>query len=480
MRIPKIISNTALYSIASFLQMGVGFLLLPVYTLYLTPEDYGKLNVVTAITAFVSRMLLMSLPVAATRFHFKSEMQEFRAKVWGSILILLLINSFFWGVLIIIFHRYLITPIAEGVDFYPLFFFALIGAMLSPMFQFYQQWLKTLQDGLSHTINAIAHFVITVILNVVCLTVLHLGVFSLILSNFVVSLLFFVYSFYSFSPYLCFRFENRIGAGALKYALPLMPHNIASYWSNTIDRLMLNNMAGASSVGLYSVASQFGSVMNVITGSINSAFSPWCFQLMAKGEKEGYEKMYIFADVGVLLCCVIGFIISIFSPEAVWLMSSKSYEMAWYPISFICFGGVARGLYYFFCQPLFFSHTKYVMYVSMTALLANVICNLVFIPLLGIIGTGVAMFISLLVIALMALGLSIHLEPQIRFHAGKMIGLSFLFLLISQMVFLFEIIDSLFLKITLKVLFVSVILLVCLYFEYKSIKTFWGVLKNKQ
>lgn len=460
--------------------MGIGFLLLPIYTYYLSPEEYGKLSVVTTISAFLSRMLLMSLHSAATRFHFKSDKKEYIAKVWGTILLILVINSLFWGVLVLLFHPFLVTPIAEGIDFYPLFFFAIIGAMLSPVFQFYQQFLKTIQEGLNVTINAIAHFLVTVVLNVLCLSYFHLGVLSMILSNFIVGLLFFLYSIYKMNSFIDYRFSKDIGIKALRYSTPLIPHNVASYWSNTIDRLMLNNMAGATSVGLYSLASQFGIVMNVITGSINTAFIPWCYQLMAKGDKQEYEKMYIFADVGVLLCCVIGFIISIFSPEAVWLMSSKSYEMAWYPISFICFGGVARGLYYFFCQPLFFSHTKYVMYVSMTALLANVICNLVFIPLLGIIGTGVAMFISLLVIALMALGLSIHLEPQIRFHAGKMIGLSFLFLLISQMVFLFEIIDSLFLKITLKVLFVSVILLVCLYFEYKSIKTFWGVLKNKQ
>ena len=46
----KVLENSFLYTFSSLLAKAVGFLLLPVYTLFLTPEDYGITNLVNSFT----------------------------------------------------------------------------------------------------------------------------------------------------------------------------------------------------------------------------------------------------------------------------------------------------------------------------------------------------------------------------------------------------------------------------------------------
>lgn len=481
MKLPKIFSNTVLYSFSSFFQKGIGFLLLPLYTYYLSPEDYGILNVVTTIVAFLSQLFLLSLHGAASRFHFKSEKVDYRAKVWGTTLMLVLANSFFWGVLVIVFHKYLIDPVAKGIAFYPLFFFSIIGTILSPLYLFYQQWLRNLQEGVRYVINAIGYFILQVALNLVGLILLGLGVLSPILASLITAMVFFCISLWRFVPNISFKFDRGIAKDSITYSIPLVPHNIAGYWSMTIDRLMLNNMLNASSVGLYSVGSHFGMVIYEIAASINKAYSPWCYDKMTKNDADGYEKMYIFADMSIMVLCLFAMLVSVFSPEAISLMTSKAFEDAWIPIAFICFGKVAHGLYFFFCQPLFFSHTKYVMYVSIVALVANIICNYFFIPLYGIIGTGIALFVSTMIIAIMALLLSCWLEPHIQYHYKRMILMTFVFLGLSLFVFPIQnCIDSITMRIIVKLIFVTFVVSIMVYSNLKELKIANIIIRTKR
>lgn len=64
----------------------------------------------------------------------------------------------FWGLVFIIFHDILLTPLTEGISFYPLLFLAILGTMLSPLYLFYQQWLQCVQDGVKYALNLISNF----------------------------------------------------------------------------------------------------------------------------------------------------------------------------------------------------------------------------------------------------------------------------------------------------------------------------------
>lgn len=106
-KIPKIIQNSAIYIIFNVLQRAINFFLLPLYTVYLTPEDYGTINVLTSTAALLTFLLTFSVQSASSRFHYKYKRSDSIIKtIWGSNLIFIIINSLFWSILVIVGYNY--------------------------------------------------------------------------------------------------------------------------------------------------------------------------------------------------------------------------------------------------------------------------------------------------------------------------------------------------------------------------------------
>lgn len=481
MVVNKIVKNSTLYTISAFIQKGSGFLLLPVYTAYLSPADYGSLNLIASITGFLSILLLVSLNGAANRYHFKYQTAKGRSAVWGTILLMVFFNSLFWGLIIILFHGILIDPLAEGVPFYPLLLLAVLGTMLSPMYLLYQQWLQCMQDGVKYAINLFWNFVLQTILNLVLLIIFHQEVFGIILSTFIVSFLFFLYSMIKFLPHVSLSFDEKIAKSAIRYSLPLIPHSISGYLSVMLDRILLNRMVGMQQVGLYSIANQFGSILNIVTSSINQAFTPWLYEKMEQQYNEdNFQSIYKFAEMSNVLCCFIAYLITMFSPELIQLMASDSFYSSWQPIIFVSFGYVLNGLYFFFSKSLFLSHTKYVMIISISTVALNLLFNLILIPRFSYLGAGLAFALSQFASSVISLVLSIKLMPMLSYYWKKMYLATILSFLICATVFLFQEMDSIWIRLLSKVVLTLVVLGSILYIYRNSLQLFLNqIIKNK-
>lgn len=467
MRIPIVLTNSILYSFSSILQKGILFLLLPIYTRYLSPDDFGTLVIISTISGFLSQIFLMSIHSAASRFHFCSTDDGYKKKLWGTCFLFVLVNSIFVTSIVVLFNEYFIVPFIKGIRFYPLMFISILTALFNAVYLFYLHWLRTLQKGKLYSINVISNFFIIVFLNLVGLIFFNLGILSPILSSFIVSIIYFIFSVFCFIRYSCFNFDFCVIKKTIKYAFPLIPHSISGYWSSSIDRIILNSYMNTHAVGLYSVASQFSVIISEISSGINKAFSPWFFERISNN-KGNFYPVYIFAELSVILVSLLAMIISLFSPEIISIMTSSNFSNAWIPIVFLCYGKVAQCLYFFFSQPLFYFSPKLVFIVSLTSLMTNILLNVILIPLFGIVGTGLSFYFSYMILSILALYLSLIKAPQIRFRYNRMFFISIIFLLLSLSVFVFQsYFSTILVRIAYKLVFVLVVCLIVVFF-YKN------------
>jgi O-antigen/teichoic acid export membrane protein len=331
--------------------------------------------------------------------------------------------------------------LAEGVSFYPLLFLSLLSASLSPLYLFYQQWLRCKQDSISYVTNSFLCFAISTILSIIAISYLKLGVLGMILSTTITSLIFFLYSMLKFLPYVQLGLNLKVVKEAYLYSLPLVPHSLTGYLSVMLDRVMLNKLIGPEQLGFYSIANQYGSILSFVTTSINQAFSPWMMEEVSAGRKQN-QSMSQFAYITTILTCIVAFLITLYSPDLIRLMATESYKDSWQPVILISFGYVFNGLYYFFSSTLFLSHTNYVMSISIVTLIVNLLLNTLLIPSMGIIGAGLSFCLSMLVSSFVSMILSIKLEPEVKFYFGKMYFVVFVFIALSFSVFGFELIGG--------------------------------------
>lgn len=463
-KIPKVLENATLYSGAAFLQKGIGFILLPFYTAYLTPEDYGIMNLLNSVIGFFSILILLSLNGAAARLHYKEEYAKKRACLWGTLLILVIINSLFWTGAAVSFHKYIIDPFLDGISFWNLTIFSLLNVFFSPLYLFFQQWLQTNEQGRQYSINMLVNFLLTTSLNIVFVAIFKMGVLGVLMSSLVSSLVFFVYSIIVFLPKVKLCLDKKIAKESYTYALPLVPHSIAGYLSVMLDRVLLNKLATASTLGIYSVANQFGSIVNYFTDSVNQAYAPWFMKECKNGTPDNM-KINQMALSAISVYSYISMLITIFTPEVINVMTTgNSFNEAWIPVVFICYGSVFNAIYYFFSMPLFLSYTNCIMTITITRLLVNAVLNIILIPQLGYIGAGIAFCVSTIYESLIALILSYKKCTFVRFHFIKIYSVACFFLMISLCVFIIENLESVYTKLTIKALFV----IITTYFCYRK------------
>src|SRR5262249_14159498 len=73
--------HSAIYGIGGLVSRIIGVLLLPVYTRYLTPADYGKIETLLALTTVMGLVLRAGITSAFFRFYFDVEDDAGRLRV---------------------------------------------------------------------------------------------------------------------------------------------------------------------------------------------------------------------------------------------------------------------------------------------------------------------------------------------------------------------------------------------------------------
>lgn len=399
----KIIKNTAVYSVLSLGQKAIGFFLLPVYTYFLAPEEYGLISVVTTLTAISSLIILLSLHGTITKFYFEYADDEHRLKRFiGSISTMVLILSVVLGGLLLLFQSSGVLNISGGVPFFPYLLLGSLTAISTPIYTIYQTILQTRQDARAFGINAFLYFIILTLLTLVFLVFFGMKAEGVLLASFITSVLFFVHSFISIFREFPFTIDRQHALSGLKYALPLVPHALSSWLINMVDRLVLNGISGAVSTGLYNVGFQLANVLNILTSAVNQAYVPWLFSKLTNTQSEDKQKVQYFIQgtlwfYGVL---VIGF--TSFSKAAIVFFLNPNYLESWKVIPFLSLGVFFNGLYMLFIGPVFNVNSKVIPLVTFIGAIVSVGSNFLLIPLYGNLGSAISNMISNMSISIVA------------------------------------------------------------------------------
>jgi O-antigen/teichoic acid export membrane protein len=462
----KFVKNSLIYIIVSVLQKAILFFLLPLYTAFLTPEDFGVLNVVLSISAFLSVLFLLSLNGAATRFHYNHPDDELKiSNLWGTLTTFVIINSVILGVVFILFHRIILDPFAKGIDFYPYLLLGIVSTILSPLYLFYQSYLQTKQHGVRFGINLILNFLLNIGLVILFVVILKKGVLGILLANVITALVFFIYVIIAYIPKIKLGLSRDILKPSFKYSLPLVPHSLSAWFTMMVDRILVNNMAGKVETGIYSVGYQFGNIVNIFDSAVNQAYIPWFFEKEKLGV-DGHQQIKKVAELLTIVYCFLATGISLFSKEVLRFMVTEEFQNAWKVIPFICFAYVFNGLYFFFVNILFLNKTKFVPIVTFSSAAISVCLNLILIPKLGGFGAGISCLVSIFFASVISLVLSQTSNKQIRFHWKRMFLIVLFFMIISSTVYI-KINASFLLILSVKVLTYS-FLIFLFYFFYKS------------
>lgn len=393
MSIKRVFSNSGIYVLISFVQRGLNFLMLPVYTAFLTPTDYGTVGLILGIGGLLSAFYSLSLAGAGTLFtaEFKDN-PEALSKLWGNLFLVVLANSLVWTLILGLFHTWTIDLSLPGVAFNPYIIIGLLLFLTNGIYSLWQAYLQAIQDAKSLGFNNALFFGVNLGLTVLLVVLFKKGTMGFLLAQALASAFFALYSVFRWWPSLSFTWDWPLIKRSLIYSLPLIPHNLSSWVGNTLDRLLLNGIVATAAVGVYNVAFQWASVLSILCFGVNQAYVPWYLERVRSEHYQSEIRRFSALILAIYFVFSLG--LSAFAKEIISLITPSSYHQAWEVVPFLVLGNFALGLYLIFVAPLFEKNSKMVPLVSLSAAISSLALNYLLIPYWGIQGSSISYMAS--------------------------------------------------------------------------------------
>lgn len=255
----RLIKNTFIVGLGSIASKGIIFLMAPLFSRWLSVEDYGSFDLITTYVSLFLPFCTLSIAEAVFRFLL-DDISEGNKK--GIISNGLFVAFAGYGIFIIIYWA--VSTIWDKIYFgwpVPVLLFA---QMLSTYFSEVARGIKKM--GI-YSLFSFISVVLLSSLSTVFLLVFKWGLDGIVLGY---SFAYFITAIGLFAAtgsyqYIsCRDINKRSILGMLKYSWPLIPNSISWWVVNVSDRLIIKNVIGLAANGIYAVANKIPAIVNVL------------------------------------------------------------------------------------------------------------------------------------------------------------------------------------------------------------------------
>ena len=397
--IKRTIQLGSIYSIGSISQGALFVLLFPIYTSFLSPQDFGIIGLMSITVSLLTRFVSSPINSALTRFYYAPKYKEKNG--------ILLFSLFSWGLLIITCCAVIFWGISEYLAgillqdrtlVHILKIYALI-LFLQPISSLFLCLLRMLEKAKYSVFTSISSLLISAGLTLYLLTVLKKGVLAPIVGNLLSLMVTVIMILPIFIKKSIFKLSRSTLIPPLKYAYPLLLAEYSNLLIQSGDRYVLRIFNSVSVVGLYTFGYQIAGILQTaLVTPLKQALQPIVLK-----QEEDPEAIRHFLRVGAtyfyLIGCAACLLISLFSREILMLFARKEvFWGAWVIVPIITYSYVQHGLGNFVGWGM--GLMKKSFHISGTVLIAasvNIGLNFLFVPQWGMLGAAFATMLSYIV-----------------------------------------------------------------------------------
>lgn len=410
----KVLLNSSFYIFSALLVDAIGFFLLPVYLIFLDAEEYGKVSIANGFTDVAVIIAVLSLHMAIAWFYADyKEDKEKVATYFASILLFTFATSVAFSGLCFAVRPLLERFVFSGILFYPVVFLVIISLPFRALRNIHRFILRGMQSGGELALTNLIAFVLQAGLTLLMIGPMKMGAAGMLLATLIIHVAYtvFIFADLRIKGLIKLRISSRMVKESLKYSVPIMPHNLSSYIATLVSRVLLNGFFGTATVGLFSVASQFGIVVDTIESSSNNALTPWFFDY--KNRSDGNTstiRSLTKAFVVFFGFCLLG--LGLFSKEIIIILTSEDYLNAWKVIPVIVIAYCVKAIYYFYLNVLLYfkAASKKLFIGTVVGNLLNVVVAAIMTPSLGMYGPAIALIAAQLFIAVYVYKVSVKYD----------------------------------------------------------------------
>lgn len=374
------------------LKLSLGMITTVLIARYLGPSDFGLLNYSIAFVSIISVISSLGLDQIIVRklVLFPKDKHE----IIGTAFFLRIVGS----ILLITLSILLISIIRPGDT---LSLLLIVAISIGTAFQsldvidfWFQANLKSKYTVYAKNISFVTISILRILLIILDASIITFAI-AILLENILSGLLLISTYVYSKEKLFYWRIKISKAKELLRESWPLILSSLAIMFYMRIDQIMLKELVGDKSVGIYSAAVRLAEVWYFIPMTIVNSVFPVIVETKQQDEALYYRRMAKLYAVMTWIGIVIALFTTFFSGYIIELLYGNQYAGAeeilalniWAGI--FVFQGVARGAW-LINENL----QKYSFYYTAGACLLNVVMNFILIPIMQGKGAAIATITS--------------------------------------------------------------------------------------
>jgi len=305
-RYKNLLNQSALYGLSIFLMKGISLIMLPIYTSYLQPTDYGRLEVLVVFSNIVSIILGFGLVEALYRFVGLADGIEKKQRHAAECLLVAGIISIISYAIFHFYSKELLPYLPAGITENELY---LLGVALSVggLINIPLAWLRiTERAGLFFSISMLK------VLLQVGLTFYWLvngwGITSILAAGAVSAVIVAIILCVIQLKETNISFSTKNLKSIIFYAGPIFIGGAATFTLSGMDRWLLAEHFGATEIAAYAIAIKFALVPTLLIQPFTLWWFPKRFSVLKEhnGKNINAHFAVVGAIISVLMCGGLG------------------------------------------------------------------------------------------------------------------------------------------------------------------------------
>ncbi|MFC1698979.1 lipopolysaccharide biosynthesis protein [Candidatus Omnitrophota bacterium] len=395
--IKKILRHSTFYAISNLFIGLTAFILIPLYTQKLRPQEYGAYSIIALFGTILLYVCDLGMINALVKHYFEFGEDDLanRQRLSSTALwFFVSVPCVFLGIFLLTAGK--ISALILGGSQYARFLQLMLAIIFFKHVSAVPMTVLRMKEKsiLFMCLYALENLGI-VVLAYLFLSVFNrglLGVFeSILLPAAIVAVLSFVFTRRNYS----FKFSFEYAAKMLKYGIPLWLPVFCLWIIDFSDRYLIRYFLSLSDVGVYSLGYKFGLLAHMAVVSFLMCWGPLIFaSAKEQHHRRTLARLSTYVAAAFMFICLI---ISFFGREIVILLAESAYHSAYKVIPLISFSYYLYGIYMLFLSGILLSKPVFKQTVILgAAAVINILLNSVLIPVQGIMGAAIATIITYL------------------------------------------------------------------------------------
>lgn len=385
--------DSIIYAIPSILTRGVAFILLPVYTHYLSPSEYGAIELLTLTFALLNIVLPLEITQAVARLlpetenRLKSSLAS--TAFWFTFASFMAFVSILW-----FFSSEAALFLLGNASLSSLIRLAAFAMLANALFYLMQNQLRWSLQPRAYSISGLTFSFTMAATSVTLVAAFNMGLKGVILGQLSGSIIGLFSAFYFSRATIPIKFDIDMQQlkEMLAFSSPLILSSIAVYFTLFTDRWLLRELMSIDDVGVYSVAYRLASITSLVIIAFQMPLVPLIYHNYKKAETAGAIGEIFAYYLALLLPLVL--LLSLFSNEIVFFVSPPDFQEAAVLIPLLTISVVLMNIYFFSPGLGLAKKTGTKAIINIIAAIINIILNFVWITEFGRIGAAMATFCS--------------------------------------------------------------------------------------